>query len=317
MSASKQQLFCAPVRDGIVAKDHTCYTREELLKFVKEYNEKHAGGSGRIMGASRMTKTELVKSLDAHMTPMCGANQQWCWAEKLRAAAVPVDEVLRPVKPSEWKKDPHTWLSNFDIEKVMKQYEDDKRFRYKLMGVYPMDFAKVYPEVRAIDIAALRRDGRDYLGYILNLDNHDEPGSHWVSLFLCVNPDQPAYGAYFYDSVGTEPAQEIHDFLASVIQPQCQRLYEKPLPFYWNKRQNQRRNTECGVFSMNFQIKLLRKLLEKPTMSVRNIVKIKADDKKVSLLRDILFRPTTQPGSTYLGGRGRLKQRSVKEKKAR
>jgi len=309
-----EALFCAPVRDKIVERDRTCYTRQELMSFVKSWNDNN---SERISGTSRMTKAEIVQALDAKMSPVCGANQQWCWAEKLRGAHVRADEILRPIKPDEWKKDPYTWLSNFDIEKVMKQYEDDKRFKYKLMGVYPMDFAKVYPEVQVTNIERLRRDGKDYLGYIINLDNHDESGSHWVSLLICVNPEVPSYGAYFYDSVGTEPDDAIVEFLKSFIQPQCKSLYGRELPFYWNKRQNQHRNTECGIFSMNFQIKLLRKLMDNPKLSIGRIAKINANDAKVHVLRDVLFRPTTT--STVAGGSARPKKatRQVKDKIAR
>lgn len=322
-AAPIEQLYCAPVRDKVAEKDHTCYTRQELLDFIKAFNASLGVGGGerpdakRITGVSRMSKGDMVRALDEKMTPVCGANQQWCWSEKLRDARVPVEAILRPVKPAEWKKDPYTWLSNFDIEKVMKQYEDDVRFRYKLMGVYPMDFAKVYPEVRATNIAALRQDGRDYLGYIINLDNHDESGSHWVSLLLCVNPEVPSYGAYFYDSVGTEPDKAIEEFLKDIVQPQCRSLYGRELPFYWNKRQNQHRNTECGIFSMNFQIKLLRKLMENPVLSVQRIAKINANDAKVHVLRDILFRPTTKADIDGGSKAKHHKERKVKEKAQR
>ena len=313
--ADPSALYCSPAREAVFEKDHTCFTREELVKMALAWNDTHA--SSKISSIPRKSKKALLGALNEKLTPVCGDDQQWCWADKLKMSSAG-EEALRPLMPAEWKKNPYAWLSNFDIEKVMQQYEENKSFKYKLMGVYPMDFAKVYSEVQTTNIEHLRSDGVDYLGYIINLDNHNESGSHWVSLFLCVNPDFPSYGAYFYDSVGTEPTTEIRDFLKTIINPQCYKLYGKELPFYYNEFQNQHKNTECGVFSMNFQIKLLRKLLEKPSMSIKKILKINADDAKVHILRNILFRPNESNVSTLSGGgRAARAQRSkgIKRKK--
>ena len=40
-------------------------------------------------------------------------------------------EALRPPQPIDWIKNPVEWLSNFDIDKVMKQYEKYPIYKYK------------------------------------------------------------------------------------------------------------------------------------------------------------------------------------------
>ena len=52
-----------------------------------------------------------------------------------------------PKSPSSWKKDPNTWLTSVDIEKVMKQYER-KYNHFEFIGPSPIDFDhhKIYGE---------------------------------------------------------------------------------------------------------------------------------------------------------------------------
>ena len=51
--------------------------------------------------------------------------------------------------------------------------------------------------------------GNEKLGVVFNLDPHDMPGSHWVSMF--VNMDNG--GIYFFDSVGKFPGDEISNLM--------------------------------------------------------------------------------------------------------
>ena len=98
----------------------------------------------------------------------------------------------------------YKWINTFNITEVFAQYEiiyPD----FKFMGAQPRDFDKVKSTgIRDLDYDKLIRSGIFRLGFIFNLDEHDESGSHWVALFADLLRGQ----IYFIDSVGEEPAKE-------------------------------------------------------------------------------------------------------------
>ena len=72
-------------------------------------------------------------------------------------------------------------LTNFEI---MKYYENELRF----YGVYSRD-----------NLPKKIKDG----AYVINLDEHDDTGTHWVSLFCKKNPE-----IVYFDSFGVEHIPE-------------------------------------------------------------------------------------------------------------
>ena len=49
------------------------------------------------------------------------------------------------------------------------------------------------------------------IGTVFNLDDHDEPGSHWTAMYVELLPrcrEKPS--AYYFDSVGSKPPKEIN-----------------------------------------------------------------------------------------------------------
>jgi hypothetical protein len=315
---------CSPASADIYNKHKTCFTREALLRLIAAWNQSHS--EAPISGLTRKSVPELWKALQTRMMPKCGSgsNQEGCWVDTLLGENVtstdalanaseagagagriqgilPVVKSLKPRKPKEWAREPFTWLTNFDIEAVMHQYETDTP-AYRFLGVYPIDFAGksafgtcLFAEICAMRIAPLVKKGVRYLGMILNLDKHDQSGSHWTSLFMCIDPALPCYGAYYYDSVARKTPSEVGEFIETV-RGQLAELYGTGTPFKadYNRNQHQYADTECGVFSMIYQIRWLN-LLEKRRGAVTfgDIVNIKITDKDVHKLRDVLYRPPT------------------------
>ena len=120
-------------------------------------------------------------------------------------------ETFRPEKPSEWYQNHKAWLSTSDIQHVLLQYED-KYPEFFFVGPVPIDFDKriskqkcISDELCKINIPDLYKEGKRYIGVVFNLDPHDAPGSHWVSLFA----DLKNGGVYYYDSVGKFPKKEV------------------------------------------------------------------------------------------------------------
>jgi hypothetical protein len=168
--------------------------------------------------------------------------------------------------PEDWKNDPNTWLSNFNIEAVLIQYEDEYKPFYKFFGVYSADFLRkvgnrpANPELFNINIQDLYNMGVRTFGFVINLDDHDEPGSHWVSLFIDIDNKY----IFYFDSADNEIPPEIWQKKVENGTPLVNRIIEQgkensiDFTFYNNRgHEHQKSNTECGMYSLFFIITLL------------------------------------------------------------
>jgi hypothetical protein len=190
-------------------------------------------------------------------------------AERTFVNALPIDEgkkkqlldtYLRPPQPEAWKSDPDKWLDSNDIESVMKQYEDAFP-DFEFMGPYPIDFAAPDPYITRVgggkkclinEVCELRvqealKNGTKYIGIIYNLDPHFKSGSHWVASFL----DIPKHRAYYFDSYGMYPPKQIATFMKWLT------TQDPRIKLQYNGRRFQHSNTECGMYSLYFVIRML------------------------------------------------------------
>jgi hypothetical protein len=304
--------FCSPIGEKNFEKDNTCFSQSALNRLVKIWNTLYP--TNKIQGGSKKSKRELWKELNKRMSSHCnGSGKEYCWVDKLHGAKKDpeIARSLRPVKPSEWYKKPNAWLSNYDIEAVMEQYQEDDSFKYQFLGVYPIDFEGkdafgecLFKEICNLHISKLYENGIRYIGLITNLDKHDQSGSHWTSLFACIDPEKPCFGAYYYDSVSREPPPEIDAFMKK-LQSQAKMIaakkkIDKEFKLDYNENRHQYGNNECGVFSMAYQIRWLDKLKKNPNMTFAQIEKFKTNDEKIHKLRSELFRPNETAIKTAL-----------------
>lgn len=178
--------------------------------------------------------------------------------EKARLAK----EYLRPKQPDEWKSDPDKWLDSNNIEDVMKQYEEAFP-DFEFMGPYPIDFAAPDPyvkqgagpkkclmnEVCELKVLEAMDNGTktNRIGIIYNLDPHFKGGSHWVGVYI----DVVKHKCYYFDSYGMFPPKQIARFMKwlTVQDPKMKLMY--------NGRRFQHKNTECGMYSLYFIIRMI------------------------------------------------------------
>jgi Ulp1 family protease len=99
----------------------------------------------------------------------------------------------------------------------------------------------------------LRKEGKNKLGVIFNLDEHYKGGSHWVSLFSDLEKGQ----VYFSDSYGRKPEKRINHFI-NRIKDYLETCNIDNLDIRHNPTQHQKGNSECGVYSINFILRLLK-----------------------------------------------------------
>jgi hypothetical protein len=163
---------------------------------------------------------------------------------------------LRPERPESWANDPDMWLDTNNIRDVMTQYEDSHP-KFKFLGAVPIDFAARDPytkkkqclinEICELDMDGDSMKGKDHVGFVFNLDPHYKPGSHWVASFL----DIPKKQYYYFDSYGMRPPPQIYKFM------QWLTIQEPELVLKMNARRFQRKESECGMFCIDFIVNML------------------------------------------------------------
>lgn len=165
---------------------------------------------------------------------------------------------LRPAQPPKWRDDPDMWLDSTNIENVMKQYEDAYP-SFEFMGPFPIDFAAPDPYKKSStqqclikEICELRvkdaiRNGTKYIGIVYNLDPHFKDGSHWVANFI----DIPAHKCYYFDSYGYEPPKQVSRFMKWLT------TQDPQMKLSYNAHRFQHKDSECGMYSLYFIIRML------------------------------------------------------------
>jgi hypothetical protein len=185
------------------------------------------------------------------------------------------NNVFRPEAP-QGKFD---WLSTFDINFALAQYEN-KYPDFKFLGAVPIDFNDLdYLPFKKLNFDELINLGKNRIGVVFNLDEHYKGGSHWVSLFSDLSDGK----IYFSDSYGTKPEKRIIDFIKRIENYLVNnRKISKPDVRY-NRTQHQRGNSECGVYSINFILRLLK------GKTFDHITGKRITDEKVNECRNVYF----------------------------
>ena len=274
---SKKLSKCAPSSKN---SSFTCFDRKSLIRIAKHWNKTHKDKI-RITGKNN----KLWNSINKKMKKYC--EEELCWLEQdfvEKKLKTELSENFKPQMPKVWKNKPREWLTTNDIRDVMKQY--DKTYNdFSFIGPVPIDFDHEYDnigncivnELCNIDVNKLLKKNISKLGVIFNTDPHNKSGEHWIALYADFNK-----GIYYFDSYGLKPPKEV-DILMKRLQKQCNKL-NKNIKTHYNNKQHQFKNSECGVYSMNFIIQLL-KGVEFDTI-IKNIIK----DDNMHKNRYILYR---------------------------
>lgn len=297
-------------------KNPRVFSKSSLIKLIQAWNKYKPD---KIVFKKTDSLVKLSDALNEKIKPICDDKQYWCWTGALNKIAkdtktkeiikMIADHELRPEMPKEWMKNPIEWLSNYDIEDVMMQYSNDKKYKYAFLGVFPIDFSEedkfgrcLYSHVCSLNVKKYINKGIKHLGLITNLDKHNQSGSHWTSTFIIIDPKNKSYGAHYYDSNARPIPLYVKKFIYS-IKRQMQEIYPNTkFRITYNNKQHQKKNTECGMFSMIFQIRWLNLLLNYKKLKMtnpyvdKNVPEIIVKDDKITddLMvknRRYLFRP--------------------------
>jgi len=261
---------CAPSKKY---KDGSCFTTESLKKIVTSYNKKNKQNIN-----VNLPKKELVDKITEILKNKC--DDQACWLRQEIVTNIDDDEIINNTLRPEGPKGKYQWLSTLDIDKVMYQYtlvHNDFIF----LGALPYDFEDIgVLELKVPELFDdMIKNRKTRFGMVINLDSHNMSGSHWIGLYTDFNKKQ----VYFFDSVGKKPRKKIKKFINGIVKYMYNSQYHdkkldinnvikslnnnnlnneyiknlKNFDIQYNKVQQQYKDTECGVYSINFIIRLL------------------------------------------------------------
>jgi hypothetical protein len=298
---------CAPSKKYL---DGSCFTLDSLINIASNYNKKNPNKIDL-----NLSKSELVSELEKRLKNKC--SDQTCWlrldvVKELNNVDIETN-TFRPKGPS--KK--YEWLSTSHINDVIDQYQSVNS-NFIFLGAVPLDFEDLpVLGISQLNFANLESKGKTKIGLVINLDEHWKDGSHWVGLFSDLEKNQ----IYYFDSLGKKPLKRTRKFINKIAKYMYFKKYGQNLPINdilqklkninkiggkntkhidsthyiknlldgnfdirYNHIQHQFDNSECGVYSINFIIRLVSG--ESFDTIINNITK----DEQMNLNRKEYFR---------------------------
>jgi len=254
---------CAP---NIKKQDGSCFTLDYLQILAENYNKLYNDKINIIND-----KKQLLKNLTNKMRNRYNCMEQSCWLKTDVVNTIKESDIKNDIKKYTFRPDgpkkQFEWLSTRDIDKVMSQYER-KYNKFIFLGALPNDFEDLpFLGIQDINLSEVKKE-TPIIGAVINLDIHTQSGSHWVALYAHLDENK----IYYFDSFGKKPGKRIRNFSNKLLKfmhsnntngnfntKDFLKKYKSSHMYdiRYNKTQHQFKNSECGVYSMNFLIRLL------------------------------------------------------------
>jgi hypothetical protein len=278
---------CAIGRDN---SDGSCFTLKELHSIAIDYNKKNPKNKIKLSDS----KENMVNELTNILKKEC--SDQTCWPSlKFISNQEDLQDVFKPNGPA----GQYDWLSTTEINEGMERYIDLFP-EFLFVGAVPIDIEDLEQfGVKNLNYNKLAKKGKTKIGIVYNLDEHYKSGSHWVSFYI----DTANKKIYYSDSAGRPPEQRIKRLvkklaeswyeedvgkkvnlpLNSYMNESGRNIIEEKYGIKFNETQHQFGGSECGIYAMNFIIRLLR------GDDFDDIHKSRITDKEMNQCRKIYF----------------------------
>ena len=252
---------CAP---GIDFTNGSCYDIQSVLLMADQYNKFNSSNKIRFFANSEMIDSARYKKYILYhlKNNITECDSQLCWNTQpfMKNIELKIKEKIKNRLRPDGPAGRFEWLDTNNIVNVMKQYEM-KYPDFMYLGAVPIDYdspklPKGYLkiDINILDYTKLLKEGKSRYGVIFNLDRHDQDGSHWVGLYYDFKKGQ----IYFFDSYGEEPDESIQRLIRKVGRFMQNELKIKHPDIDYNKLRHQFENSECGVYSINFILRMLK-----------------------------------------------------------
>ena len=296
---SEEDKKCAPEKKYT---NGSCFTLLDLENMALSFNI--FIDNGEIKGEKINIindKKHLLKELTSRLEGVC--SDQICWLKQNFIKKIKNKDILNHTFRPSGPQGKFEWLSTNHINDVMQQYEK-KYIDFKFHGAVPIDFDDLpFLGIKDLDFDKLYNSGQNKLGFVFNLDEHWQSGSHWVALYSDLDKKQ----IYFFDSYGKRPEKRIRKLVERISEWCYKKNYcndscseinasdsfmkansknnlEKKLDVEFNHNRHQYKNSECGVYSLNFILRLLN------GDSFKQITQEKTKDDDINECRDVYFK---------------------------
>ena len=281
VSVDEKDKVCAP---GNSFLNGSCIPVDLLVEMASSYNRNNSNKIKLKKNLDTLNpkkyKKYLVKQFQKRLNNVC--KDQKCWIKQNFVSDMKKELkhylkklTFRPSGPN----GQFTWLNTLNVNNVMHQYEN-KYEDFKFYGAVPIDFDDL-PElkIKNIDFRKLQKEEKiNRLGFVFNLDESWKSGSHWVALHSDLKKGQ----VYFFDSYGMRPEKRIRSLMRRM--ERYIRESGKEPDISYNKIRHQYKNSECGVYSLHFIIKMLE------GNTFKNVTENIIDDDKINECRKVYFR---------------------------
>lgn len=266
---------CAP---GYTFEEGSCFTLQQLHNLVDIYNKFvnmriiNISNKKDAMIEKKDNKLEMVQLLLKYLKATCDENDI-CLIKKSflqhETREFSIDAV-RPYGPS----GQFTWLNTLNINHVIEQYAKSSD-SFEFIGSLPMDFIDLPRiNIKALNIKELYDKNKYKIGVVFNTDNHNQPGQHWIAAYC----DLKKFQLYYFDSVAMPPHDNVRKLMCHVAELCYECKFNSKLnvkgklmhpnetcnydalpcaDIRYNKVKHQRENSECGVYCINFIIRML------------------------------------------------------------
>ena len=227
---------------------YTCYNDNALIKMKTLWDKRHPDYK-----IESSEPKEIWNSLKENMKDVCSSERCWLNQQFMEnnLSSDLTTYTFAPSAPKKWNENPNEWLTSSDILNVMKQYEHTYD-NFSFIGPSPIDFDEVidgrcvWPEICNFDIIKQLKKNKTRIAFIFNLDKHYMSGSHWLTLFLDINKKK----LLFFNSTGDPPTKEVYKLIQRILK-QCENVETlKDIKYLENKKNHQRKNTECGIYCL-------------------------------------------------------------------
>jgi hypothetical protein len=274
---------CAP---GVNFESGSCISLQILIEMAIAYNKDAGSDSIKLQPKldtlnPKKYKKYLLGEFNKKMGDKC--TSQKCWSEQTFVSQMKKtmrDELEKYTFRPDGPEGKFEWLNTLNIDDVMEQSEKTCK-DFKFLGTVPIDFDKFDRfKIRNLNYNQLVSEGKTKLGVVFNLDEHDQSGSHWVAMYSNLKKGE----IYFFDSYGTRPERRIRALMRRLAKFCKDELKLKHIIVDYNKVRHQYKNSECGVYSINFIKRMLR------GDSFETICNSKIPDDKINRCRNVYFR---------------------------
>lgn len=285
---------------GIDNKNDSCFDLDSLKSICIEYNKYLLNNGSNDFITENIINSNNHEKLLNELKLKLKCSDDICIIKKKFINNIKNKKIiyqkLKPEGPSIGTK----WLSNWNIDDVMSRFQNYyKCFLYT--GTVSIDFNQhkmfhiyknVFDNNSLYNLKCFNYDRSECvsknnmnnkitcIGTIYNTSKRSEPGQHWIATIVKRKKNNKI-GMYFYDSVGKKAPYEIQHFFKRL---QKDLFYNDNIEKKYNYIQHQYKNSECGVYCINFIDKMIS------SSNFDNFIKNKIKDDDMNRNRIEYFR---------------------------